>query len=146
MLFFLEIEMIAKDFLNKIGGSAESWKQEAFRLSFFDEVRRNIEEIASSKDKPDDAVLVFETTGAAPETKAFLEDLKGVGPVYLVRVRSPASTCAERMQSRDASRQVDVSLEMIERMHAATDGLDWTWDLELANENGLSKEEICENV
>ena len=52
----------------------------------------------------------------------------------------------ERIQSRDASRQEDVSAEMIERYHAATDALDWNWDLKVMNEAPFSNEVILEEI
>ena len=154
---FLEIEMIAKEFLANIGGTAASWKEEAFRASFFEQVQIRIEELAKTALKEDDDVIIFETTGAAPETKKFLDNLNerfgGRGSsMHLIRIRSSPSTCAKRIQTRDSSRQVDVPLEMIQQMHTITDTLDWNWDLELINDDendgghGLSKENIWKSV
>lgn len=61
-------------------------------------------------------------------------------------IQSSVSTCVERIQSRDASRQEDVSAEMIERYHAATDALDWNWDLKVMNEAPFSNEVILEEI
>ena len=105
---FLEVEAIAMRFLRHIGGSADSFNDPSVRTSFHNRVRDEIRDIAS--DSPADSIVIMETTGAAPETKAFLEELKQIGDLRLVRVRASASTCTARIQQRDASKQVKVSL------------------------------------
>lgn len=147
---FLSVEKIAIDFLaSDPNYSADSFNDSSVRSVFYDQVHAEIKQLASALSDSDSGhnIIVIETTGAAPETNAFLEGLKNdIGPVHLVRIRSSASTCAERIQSRDKSKQVDVSLEMIERLHAATEALDWDWDLELENNDGLSNDEIVQSV
>lgn len=138
---FLSVEDIAIDFIKSDPCySTESFNSPPFRAQFFDYIRECIDQLNG------DRIVVFESTGAAPETKAFFQSLShDIGPVHLVRIRSSASTCADRIKSRDNSKQVDVSREMISRLHATTESLEWAWELELVNEN-LSKDEIVQSI
>ena len=121
---FFDVEKIAIDFIDKSGGSAELFiNSHSWHSLFFEQVCNKIEYFVATTlpdDFGNDSILIFETTGAAPETKAFLDDLKHFGLIHLVQIRPSTSTCAERIRSRDCSRQVDVPLEMIECLHAVT--------------------------
>ena len=147
---FLEVEQIAMDFLNETGKSADSWKDKSFRVSFFNKISDKIRDIArslSSEDISTDSILVFETTGAAPEVVDFLDDIQQkIGPVQRIRVRASPSTCAKRIGTRDKSKQVHVPMEMIENLHKATEALDWPWDLVLENEGDLTTNDILGQV
>ena len=138
---FLEVEVIAKRVLEARGGVMDK----GYPKACFDAIRDAIEAQVDACDKK---FLVFETTGAAPETQAFLDDLRERHVLLLVRIRASALTCTDRIQNRDSTRQVPVSRELVERMHAATEALDWSWDLELENddEKRLSREEVVKEV
>eukprot|EP00578_Thalassiosira_sp_NH16_P029193 CAMPEP_0181104430 /NCGR_PEP_ID=MMETSP1071-20121207/15424_1 /TAXON_ID=35127 /ORGANISM="Thalassiosira sp., Strain NH16" /LENGTH=338 /DNA_ID=CAMNT_0023187629 /DNA_START=111 /DNA_END=1127 /DNA_ORIENTATION=- len=145
---FLDVESIAIDYVSENSGRAESWSSASFRRSFYDRVARRVRELANAA-PPGGGILIMETTGAAPEIGPFLADLNeqfGDDACYLVRIRSPDTVCAERINGRDASKQVDVSLEMIRKVHAATEALDWEWDLVLDNGRALSGEDVMASV
>ena len=65
--------------------------------------------------------------------------------LHMIRVRSSPVTCGQRINNRDASRQVTCSQEMIEKSHQITESLDWSWDLELVNDGeGISTAALSE--
>lgn len=125
---FLDVELIAREVLATTGGKIDDGYSRACFAA-----------IASAIDRADGPLLILETTGAAPETEAFLDDLRRRHQVRLVRVRASKSVCSERIATRDASRQVDVPPELIEKMHALTEALSWQWDGEIDNDRGAAR-------
>lgn len=144
---FLEVEGIAQQVLEARGGGGVMDK--GYPKACFDAIHDAIEAQVDVDASSDQRFLVFETTGAAPETRAFLDDLRERQHVLLlVRIRASALTCADRIHNRDSTRQVPVSRELVERMHAATEALDWSWDLELQNdsEESLSRDDVVKEM
>lgn len=124
---FLEVEAIARRVLEERGGPID----EAYARACFDAIRAAIDETRDSE------VMAFETTAASEETSSFLDGLREAHDVRLIRVRASADVCAHRIRSRDSSRQVEVSEDLVRQMHRRTESLDWEWDLEIDNDAGV---------
>lgn len=132
---FLEVETIAQRVLAERGGVMG----EGYAQACFDAIRAAVDQLP-------EPLIIMETTGAAAETQAFLDGLRAKHDVLLVRVRASANTCEWRIARRDSSRQVPVPRELIDRMHAATEALGWSWDLELDNDEGIARQEVSARV
>ena len=130
---FLEVESIAKRVLADMGGVIdERYAREAFAA-----IVVAVDSMAGSY-----PTIVLETTGASTETPAFIDALRRLRSVRLVRIVAPAETCATRIAQRDSSRQVDVPPDLIRAMHERTEALRLPWDLELTNDPPLTDEQV----
>ncbi len=130
---FLEVEAIAKSVLSEMGGVID----EHYASRAFEAIAERVEQISGQY-----RIIVIETTGASEETPAFLGRLARAHEVSLVRVRARAETCAERIRTRDQSRQVDVTPELIAKMHERTEALSLNWDFELDNDPPMTREQV----
>lgn len=132
-LHFLEVEAIARRVLADMGGVIDG----AYERRVFEEIAAEVAVLA-----PVHGRILVETTGASDQTQRFLATLGAGQRVRLVRVRAAANTCAERIVGRDASRQVDVPIDLIRTMHARTEALSLPWELELDNDPPLTEAEL----
>ena len=75
------------------------------------------------------AIATLEITGAAPQSEALIERLRERSHVLLVRLLAPVDLCWSRVTSRDASRHLPASEELVRRVHAVSEALSWKFDL-----------------
>lgn len=134
---FLEVEAIAK----RVLAAAQGVIDEAYAERALNAIVAEVERISTRH-----TFIVIETTGASKHTSCFIESLRRKHEVRLVRVRAEKRVCAERIARRDAARQIDVSSEMIERMHERTEAWGLPWDIELENDAPLTEEQILERL
>lgn len=132
-VFFVDVEPIAKQVLEAIGGTIS----EEYARRAFDAI---VEAVGARSGAH--RVIVIETTGASDATGRLLEGLRAEHEVRLVRVRARAETCRARIDARDASRQIAVPPELVEEMHRRTEALSLAWDLEVDNDPALSADEV----
>lgn len=130
---FIAVEAVAKRVLAEMGNVVD----ERYARRAFEEIVRELEQAARAH-----AVMVIESTGASSETAAFFAALRERFDVRFVRVRATRDTCADRIETRDQSAQIQVSRELVEQMYERTAALELAWDLELDNERPLSAEEV----
>lgn len=130
---FLEVEVIAKRVLASLGGVIN----EDYAKLAFEEIVREVEAISGAH-----RVIVIETTGASERTASFIEALRRIHHVHLVRVHARAESCARRIAERDSSRQVDVPAELIREMQERTLQLQLQWDLEVDNDPPLAVDQV----
>lgn len=86
--------------------------------------------------------VVIESTGAAPWLGEFLDRLKALGDVHLIRVRVPLDVCLRRVQRRDASLHIPVSDDRVREINAIADKISLPWALEIDNSDDVSPEAI----
>lgn len=131
---FLDVERIALRVLRCMGGIID----ETYARRAFEEIARTIRTI--ERDYP---TILMETTGASEETAWFLDKLRSRYDVRLIRIRSGAETCTRRIKSRNQTRQIAVSEDLIREMHARSEALQLPWDADLDNDRGLTEDEIA---
>lgn len=132
---FIEVERIAQRVLAGSGGTIDE-----------DYAKRALEAIAAEVERvsAEHGLIVLETTGASQHTSWFVELLSSRYRLHLVRVRARAQTCADRIATRDSSRQVDVPRELVEAMHARTEALELPFDVEVDNDSPLAEARILQ--
>lgn len=130
---FVEVEAIAKREFEASGGVID----DAYAKRAMDAVGAAVGKAARLH-----PLVAMETTGTAPGTHALLDALAKEHDLRLVRIRAGRATCRSRIAARDSSRQVPVSDELIDRMHAASLTFERPWDLELENDPPLPPDQI----
>lgn len=130
---FMDVERIAIRVLRSMGGIID----ETYARRAFEEIARAIRAV-----EREHAAIVIETTGASEETVKFLHRLMARHDVRLIRVRASAETCAERIKTRNQSKQISVSDEVIRTMHARSNALNLPWDIEIDNNDERTIDEI----
>ncbi|MFN0063191.1 MAG: AAA family ATPase [Myxococcaceae bacterium] len=63
-------------------------------------------------------IVVIETTGAAASTSAFLDALRALARVTLVRISCPESECLDRVRRRNANDHIPVSDDCVAEINA----------------------------
>lgn len=92
--------------------------------------------------------ISFEATGATPLFKDLVNKLRRKYTVMLVRFRAPLALCLERIKTRDASLQIPVSEELIEKVNRLSDTADFDYTLTIDNSGtstGASDREIIDS-
>ena len=115
---FLDVESLAQRGLAEVGGTID----ERYAARVFEETVRAIEGLASR-------VVIVESTAASASTQAYFDALGRARPVRFVRVGAGEETCAERITTRDQTRHVAVSADMIRAMHARSVSVVLPWSL-----------------
>jgi shikimate kinase len=86
--------------------------------------------------------VTLESTGGFDQFAWFLDSLRHLGDVILVKVEVGLEECLRRIASRDKTLQVAVPDELVVQINAASARMDLDWDLRLRNDPFLSSEEI----
>ncbi len=130
---FLDVERIAIRVLRSMGGIID----ETYARRAFEEITYAIRALET-----DHAAIIIETTGASDETICFLDRLTSRYEVCLIKVGASAETCAERVRTRNQSKQISVSDDLIRTMHARSEALTLSWDIEIDNDRDCTVDEI----
>lgn len=77
---------------------------------------------------------VVETTGAAPWTVDFLDEMRAFATVRLVRVVAPLAVCAERVRTRDTRDHIAVSDARVAEINDVASRVDLPVDATIAND------------
>jgi len=130
---FVDVERIAIRVLRSMGGIID----ETYARRAFEEITYAIRALET-----DHAAIIIETTGASDETICFLDRLMSRYEVCLIKVGARAETCAERVRTRNQSKQISVSDDLIRTMHARSEALTLPWDIEIDNDRDCTVDEI----
>jgi shikimate kinase len=74
---------------------------------------------------------MLEVTGASPITARLFENLRQSYALRLIQVVAPLETCLARIESRDPSRHLPSTPELIREVHARSIAADFPYDLRL---------------
>ncbi len=130
---FVDVERIAIRVLRSMGGIID----ETYARRAFEDITHAIRAVET-----DHAAIVIETTGASDETVGFLDRLSSRYEVCLIKIGASAETCAERVRTRNQSKQISVSDDLIRTMHARSEALALPWNIEIDNDRKCSVDEI----
>lgn len=130
---FVDVERIAIRVLRSMGGIID----ETYARRAFEEITRAIRAIETEH-----ATIVIETTGASEETIRFLHRLMSRYDVRLIWIRASVGTCARRIKTRNQSKQISVSDDLIRTMQARSEALNLPWDIDIDNDDERTADEI----
>ena len=128
----LPAEAIAKRLLEDRGGTIDESYARAALDAICDEA------LAAARQ----STVLLESTAASEHTPHMLRRLAEGARLVLIRVRASPDVCRERIRSRPQDDQIQVPDDLLEKMHAASEAFDATWDLELDNDRELPPEDV----
>ena len=117
-------------------------KKEADRSTLADlcyqRVAKEVQDVLSSGKK----AAILEVTGVAPQLSSLMDTLKSRHCLQYVKVMASPEVCLQRVQERDSSQQIPVSLERVAEINQWASTVAFPWDLEMDNNSFQSEEEI----
>ena len=131
---FLNVDQLGLENIPKSKLLGEDLIIEGFHLE-----EAKIAEILQTEDS-----VAFEATGSHAYFYVVLNRLRSSYAIKLIRVSAPLDKCRERMASRDPTKNIPVSSELIQSINERALMVRLPWDLELDNSVDISERAILE--
>lgn len=126
---FLNVDKLGRENIPKSKLLGEDLIKEGFHFE-----EENIAKILQTEDS-----VAFEATGSHTYFFVVLNRLRSSYAVKLIRVSAPLDKCLERIATRDQTKNIPVSSELIQSINERALAVQLPWDLELDNSVDISE-------
>lgn len=126
---FLNVDKLGLENISKSKLVGEDLIKEGFHFE-----EENIAKTLQTEDS-----VAFEATGSHTYFFVVLNRLRSSYAVKLIRVSAPLDKCLERIATRDQTKHIPVSSELIQSINERALAVQLPWDLELDNSVDISE-------